>query len=225
MVFRRSLQALFAVGMMVTTAAAGDPCCGAAAEAGCDAQPVTVEKVVCVPEWVTEKKMVTTTEYTQEQRTKTVTCYRRVAETKEVACQVTVMVPETRTKTVTCTVCKPVHETKTCTYQVRVPTYKDVEQTYTCRVPVYTLVDKTYTVMVPTTEKRTGTRKVCKVVQTTENKTVTVDEGHYETQMVEVPCSTKGERGGLLARCRQRRACGGCGDVTSALERLRRCAQ
>ena len=43
--------------------------------------------------------------------------------------------------------------------------YKDVEQTYTCRVPVYKLVDKTYTVMVPTTEKRTGTRKVCKVVQ------------------------------------------------------------
>ncbi len=84
MLFRRSLQALFAVGLMVTTASAGDSCCGAPVEPGCDAQPVMVEKVVCVPEWVTEKRIVTTTEYTQEQRTKTVTCCKRVAETKEV---------------------------------------------------------------------------------------------------------------------------------------------
>ena len=120
------------------------------------------------------------------------------------------MVPEIRTKTVTYTVCKPVYETKTCDYQVRVPAYKDVEQTYTCRVPVYNLVDKTYTVMVPTTETRTGTRKVCKVVQATEMRTVTVDEGHYETQMVEVPCATVA----VVPACwpvAVLRRCGGCG--------------
>ncbi|MHB0955312.1 MAG: hypothetical protein ACYC0X_02930 [Pirellulaceae bacterium] len=210
MLVRRFLHATLLVSMMVTSATADDGCCEAAVEPGCEAQPVMVEKVVCVPEWVTEKRMVTTTEYTQEQRTRTVTCYKRVAATREVPYQVTVMVPEARTRTVNYTVCKPVYETKTAEYQVRVPMYKDVEQTYTCRVPVYKLVDRTYTVMVPSVERRTGTRQVCKVVQTTENRTVTVDEGHYETQMIEVPCSTDTRRGGFLARCRLRRGCGGC---------------
>lgn len=207
----RSLQVLLALALLVATASAGDPGCGAVVEPGCDAQPIMVQKVVCVPEWVTEKRVVTTTEYAQEPCTKTITCYKRVAETKNITEEVCVMVPEVRTKTVTCTVCKPVYKTKTCQYQVCVPTYRDVPQTYTCSVPVYDLVDKTYTVMVPTTETRTGVRKVCKVEQSTEMRTVTVDEGQYVTETVEVPCTTVC-RVGLLARCRLHRGCGcGCG--------------
>ena len=54
--------------------------------------------------------------------------------------------------------------------------------------------------MVPTQETRQGVRKVCKVVKETEMRTVTCDEGHWETQMVEVPCAPA--RAGLLSRCR-----------------------
>lgn len=229
MSFRRTLEALVAVCMMAVTASAQDCGSQAAAEPGCEAQPVMVEKVVCVPEWVTEKRTITTTEYTQETRTKTITCYKRVAETKNVTEQVCVMVPEVRTKTVTYTVCKPVYETKTCQYQVCVPTYRDVQQTYSCCVPVYNLVDKTYTVMVPTTETRSGVRNVCRVVQETQMRTVTVDEGQYQTQTVEVPC-TPSCGSGMLRHHRMHRCsrcgcrdngcscgcsedCGGCGEA------------
>lgn len=205
---RRSCLALFAIVLMASAVKADDCGCDTAA-APCDAQPVYVEKTVCVPQWVTEKRVVTCTQYVPEQRTKTVTCYKLVPEVKEVTRQCTVMVPEVRTRTVNYTVCKPVYETKTCEYQVRVPVYRDVEQTYTCRVPRYKTVEKTYTAMVPTREKREGVRKVCKVVQETEMRSCTVDEGHWDTQMVEVPCTPAPARTGLLGRCRlfRRTAC------------------
>ena len=169
-----------------------------------------VEKVVCVPEWVTETRTINVTEYKQEQQTKTVTrCKPVMTHQGSHVRSCTVMEPVTKTKTCTYTVCKPVMETKTCDYTVCVPVYKDVEKTYTVWFRRTTTVEKTYTVMVPTTEKRTGTRKVSRTVQETVNKTVTVDEGHWDTQMVEVPCTTSGRggRSGLLAKCRLRRAC------------------
>ncbi len=62
------------------------------------------------------------------------------------------MVPETRTKTCKVTVCTPV--------------WKEVEQQYT--------------VMVPHQEKRQGVRKVCKMEQVKETRTVCKDKGHWE---------------------------------------------
>ena len=43
--------------------------------------------------------------------------------------------------------------------------------------------------MVPHREKREGTRTVCKVVPVTETRTVTCDQGHWETQTTDVPCN------------------------------------
>lgn len=198
MFFCRSSLIFLVVMLMATVVQASAEDCGNAAAAGCEPQPVCVEKTVCVPTWVTEKRTVTCTEYVPEQRTKTITCYKLVPETKEVTRTCTVMVPETRTKTITCTTYKPVYETKTCQYQVRVPVYRTVEQEYTCCVPRRKMVEQTYTVMVPRQETRRGVRKVCKVVKETEMRTVTRDEGHWETRTVEVPCQAA--RGGLLGR-------------------------
>ncbi len=220
MTYGRFFQALMVAALTVASASAQGSDCGVAVESGCEAQPVMVQKVVCVPQWVTEKRLITTTEYRQEPRTQTVTCCKQVIETKYVTEQVCKMVPEVRMRTVTCTVCKPVIQTKTCQSPVCVPVYREVPQTYTCCVPEYRLVDKTYTVMVPTTERRTGVRKVCKIVPRQEMRTVTVDEGQYVTETIEVPCSTVCCVG-FLPRCRLHRcwgcgscasACGGCGD-------------
>ena len=94
MLLRRSHVALLAMVLMANVVKAGDCGCDAAATTGCEAQPVCVEKTVCVPEWVTEKRIVRCTEYVPEQHTKTITCYKLVPEVKEVTRQCTVMVPE-----------------------------------------------------------------------------------------------------------------------------------
>ena len=95
MPLHRSYLSLLAV-MLIASAAIADDCgCETVVAAGCEPQPVCVQKTVCVPQWVTETRTVTCTEYAHEQHTKTVTCYRNVPETKEVTRQCTVMVPET----------------------------------------------------------------------------------------------------------------------------------
>jgi len=48
------------------------------------------------------------------------------------------------------------------------------------------------TVMVPTEEVRKGVRKVCKVVQVKEPRTVTKDLGHWETRWSKCPVATVG---------------------------------
>ncbi len=198
-----------------------DPCavyapCGGSVVCGKSAGPVYVEKTVMVPTWVNETRTVMCTEYQQQQRARTFTVYRQVPETKQVEQTYTVMVPEVHTKTVEYTVNVPVTEERTCQVQVCVPVWEEVERQYTVRVPrwreverevtvcvpVTSQVEQTYTVMVPHQEVRTGTRSVCRCVPVTETRTITCDRGHWETQVVEVPCTT----------CCYRRGCGkGCG--------------
>ena len=148
--------------------------CAPATCAPATCAPTYVEKTVCVPTWVMETRTVDVIECTTEQRQKTCTVYRQVPETKTIETQCTVMVPETRTKT--------------CNYTVCTPVWRDVE--------------KQYTVMVPHKETRQGTRKVCKMEQVTETRTVCKDQGHWEEQVVEVPCSCTKYRS-----CRARRGC------------------
>jgi len=137
-------------------------------------EPTYVERTICVPTWVTETRTVDVIECTTEERQRTCTVYKRVPETKTIETQCTVMVPETRTKT--------------CNYTVCTPVWKEVEQEYT--------------VMVPHQETRQGTRKVCKMEQVTETRTVCKDKGHWEEQVVEVLCSYTKHRS-----CRARRGC------------------
>jgi hypothetical protein len=127
-------------------------------------------------------------EYNQEQRQRTYTVYKCVPETREVERSCTVLVPEKRVQTVQTQVCKPVVKEVTREYQVCVPEWRDVE--------------RQYTVMVPHQEIRQGVRKVCQMVQEEVVQRVTVDRGHWETRVVEVPCGSC---------CVIRRGCGGCG--------------
>jgi hypothetical protein len=145
-----------------------------------------VQKTVYTPQWVTETRKVMVTEYVQEQRETTRTVYRCVPEQHQVQRTSVVMVPEVRTKTVPVTYCKPV--------------YRQVERQYTVQVPQWTQQEREYTVMVPHVETRQGVRQVCNWVEEEVTKTVTRDHGHWETQMVQVPCYT-----GL--RCFRRSAC------------------
>ena len=175
-----------------------------------------------VPEWGTETRIVNATEYRTESRDRTITVNRQVAETQQRTQTYTVMVPQTRTRTVSYTVSKPVYETQSVNYTVNVPVWNDVakeytvqvpyteniERSYTVSVPVWSDVEKSYTVMVPHTETRQATRTVCRRVAETSTRTVTRDQGHWETQMVEVACN-----GGSSSY-------GGCGSGCGQLRRL-----
>jgi hypothetical protein len=157
-------------------AACGTACCPPKADCCQPACQQYVTRTVCVPEWVTEVRTVRAVEYTTEERQETCTVYKRVPETKTIQTECTVMVPETRTKTCKVTVCTPV--------------WKEVEQQYT--------------VMVPHQEKRQGVRKVCKMEQVKQTRTVCKDKGHWEEQVVEVaPASAKA----CASPCTARRAC------------------
>jgi hypothetical protein len=139
---------------------------------GCEVE--YVEKTICCPTWVTETRTVKCCEYRQEMREREVTVCQRIPETKMVKKTVCQMVPETRYRT--------------CCYTVSKPILKEVEVQVCVSVPVWREVQRTCCVMVPHQEKRTGTRTVCKCVPVVEKKTCTVDEGHWEEKMVEVPC-------------------------------------
>ncbi len=211
MSLKRFLSGPMALGLTLM-AIVGAPR-AAAADPGCGCDPVVapcshscVQKVVMVPQWTTEKRIVTCTQYVPQVREQLVTRYKRVTETQQVERQYTVMVQQPQTRSVTQTVYKPVYETKTRQCQVQVPVWTEQEQQYTCQVPVYETVDKQYTVMVPHQEKRAGTRKVCKIVPVQEVRKVTCDEGHWDSQMVEVPC-----RGGCCRVCGRRCRFSGCG--------------
>jgi hypothetical protein len=117
---------------------------------------------------------------------------------KEVQRCCIVMVPEQRVHKVQHAVCKPV-----C---------KEVEHTYTVCVPVWKEVEQQYTVMVPHQEQRQGVRRVCRMIEEEVEQTVCVDRGHWETQMVEVPCYS--HRGCWRGR-RCGHGCGGCGGCGS----------
>jgi hypothetical protein len=149
-----------------------------------------VEKTVYRPQWVTETRTVTVTQYVQEQREGIRTVYRCVPEQYEVQRSCTVTVSEVRTKTVPVKHCKPV--------------YRQVERQYAVQVPHWVQQEQQYTVMVPHVETRQGVRNVCRWVEEEVTKTVQRDHGHWEVQMVQVPCYS-GSR-----CCRRRMWCDPC---------------
>lgn len=211
MSLRTSILSFLVSAFLATAASASGGWCNLPGCSSCKtATPVMVEKTVLVPTYVTEKRIVHETKYRTENRIKTVTVQVCKPRLEERTRTYTVLVPEKRTKTVNYVVCKPVWETKTREfvvqipvwneveekYTVKVPVWKNVEQTYTVKVPVWTEQEREYTVLVPILEKRSATRTVTKCVPTSEKRTVRCDQGHWETQIVEVPC---------------RSSCGGCG--------------
>ncbi len=151
--------------------------------------PHTVQKTVYTPQWVTETRKVMVTRYVHEEREGVKTVMRCVPEQREVQRSCTVMVPERRTKTVPVTQYRPVH--------------RQVEQQYAVRVPEWTQREVQYTVMVSHVEARQGVRQVTQWVEEEVVKTVHRDHGHWEVQMVQVPCYSK-------RLCRRRACCDPC---------------
>ena len=149
-----------------------------------------VQKTVYTPQWTTETRTINVTEYVQQQKETTRTVYRCVPETQQIQRHCVVMVPEVRTKVVPVTYCKPV-----C---------RQVERQVTVQVPTWTQQERQYTVMVPHLETRQGVRQVCKWVEEPVTQTVQKDCGHWDVQMVQVPCHTK--------RWCCRRGCASCCD-------------
>jgi hypothetical protein len=141
-----------------------------------------VEKTIMVPTYETVTRTIQVTECRPETRERTYTVMRRVPKTETVTRNYTVMVPQQQTRTVNYTVCKPVYTNETVQY----------------------------TVQVPYTEAREATRRICRRVPTTLTRTITVDEGHWETQ-APVACDTGGDDcAGYASNCGD---CGnGCGN-------------
>ena len=135
-----------------------------------------VQKTVYKPQWVTEARRVVVTECVPEQREVIQTVHRYVPEPHQVERRSIVMVPQTHTKTVPMTYYRPVA--------------REVERQYTVQVPHWTQVEREYTVMVPELQTRQGVRQVCHWVEEQVPQTVYRDHGHWEVQMVKVPCRT-----------------------------------
>ena len=190
----RMFSLSFALLLPLVTAGAAWAGCGSCCPTT-TCEPTYVEKTICVPTLVTETRTVNVIECTVEERQRTCTVYRRVPEMKTVETQCTVMVPQV--------------QTKTCNYTVCTPVWKEVEQQYT--------------VMVPHQETRQCTRKVCKMEKVTQTRTVCKDKGHWEEQVVEVPCSCRKFR-----RCHARHGCcgsacdpcGGCCGTTTCTKKV-----
>ena len=126
----------------------------------------------------------------------------QVPYTEQVEQPYTVMVPTYEDRTVEYTVMVPYSEEATRTYTVMVPSYSEKTVPYQVQVPYTENVEQQYTVMVPSTEERQATRCVTRRVAQTTMRHVTVNTGHWETQMVQVPCG-----GGCAAGC----GCDACG--------------
>ncbi len=96
-----------------------------------------VEQTVMQPVFVRTKRKVQTVEYRDEQRRRVVQVKKPVYETKSVTREITVMVPEQRTRTETYTVCKPVTKQNECGCCVTelVHEQKSREVPYTVCVP------------------------------------------------------------------------------------------
>lgn len=149
-----------------TTAAADDSSCESCA-------PKMIERMVLVPRMTVEKRLMPCVEYTTEARTKTFTVMHAFPEKKSITRQVTVMVPETRTRTENYTVCKPVPSCDPC------GPCKYEQETKQREVQ--------YTVCVPHTKEVTCEVTICRMVP--EEKTVTFDAcvSHIVQKPVDVP--------------------------------------
>jgi hypothetical protein len=201
------------VGMLLSCTFAHADCgsCGQDACGGCES-PVSCNdcgadgscgtRTVYRREYVTEMREVTCTEYRHEKQEKTYTVMTRVPRVDEVTRMVTVCVPQKRTRVVEYTVMKEIEEPKTVEVTVMAPYTEEVEQTcYVC-VPVTEEKTCTYTVMEPYTVEVEKTRLVTKRIPETGVRDVRVCGGHWENEMVEVPCGPCGGCNG----------CGSCGE-------------
>jgi hypothetical protein len=175
------------------------------------ATPQMVTRTIYVPEYTTEKRVVRETVCKPVQKERVVTVMQCVPETKMVEQAYTAIEKRQQTRTVRYTVQKPVFETQTRQIQVQVPVWETKQVDYQVSVPVRREVEKTFVVNVPYQEQRQGTKTVCRMVPVKEMRTVTCDNGRWETQSCEVPCnSCSGRRGWFRGGCED--DC--CGTVT-----------
>jgi hypothetical protein len=163
-------------------------------ESSCEQEsPPFVEHQVRIPQWTTETRTITVVECRPEIRTRTISSMRRIPYTEAVTRSHLVMTPEPRHRTVE----------------------------YTVRKPVWETVSKSYAVFVPHRVEREGTRTVCRMVPTTEERVDWEDHGHWEesdqlhSTDSPVACadceeSRYGRRGGLFARRRPTNSCADC---------------
>ncbi len=192
---------------------ASSPTCAAPAPVCLDTGPQTQMHVVLVPTYVTEKQSVCTTEYREEQRQRVVPGYKTVNVSEERVRVTMIPVSKTETKTIEYTVQVPVQSTQTKTYKMKVPVWTEEQEKYTVQVPVLKEIQEQYCVSVPvlqevpftycvnvpypvtnTVNKTVSTavpvmktRTVSYCVPTTKTKTVSVDRGHWENRVEQVP--------------------------------------
>ena len=162
------------------------PCSTCSACDDCTAKTAyqEVEKTVMVPTIVTETRKIAVTKYRNEERTRNYTVMKNVPETKTREISKTEMIPEVRTRTIEFTERKAVTTDKEINYTVQVPQTLTKTLRWTVRLPVRTAREVSYTINVPSLEARTGTRKVCRYVPVTKTRSITEDQGHWETQAV-----------------------------------------
>jgi hypothetical protein len=187
--------------------------CAAPAPICLDTGPVKEMHVVLMPTYVTEKQSVCATEYRDEQRQRVVCGYKTVNVVEERVRVLTVPVSKTETKTVEYTVQVPVESTQEKTYKMKVPVWTTENETYNVKVPRLKEIQEQYCVQVPvlqdvpfnycvnvpypvtSTVNRTvstvvpvvKTRTVSYCVPVTKTKTVSVDRGHWENRVEQVP--------------------------------------
>ncbi|MCC7084557.1 MAG: hypothetical protein IT427_06080 [Pirellulales bacterium] len=113
------------------------PCCGYRA----------VEQTVLQPVFVHSKRKVQVVEYRAESRRRIVRVQKPVYESKMVEREITVLVPERRTRTETYTVCKPVIKQDECGCCVT----KYIQEQKTCEVPYIACVPTKKSISVPVT--------------------------------------------------------------------------
>jgi hypothetical protein len=172
--------------------------------------PAMVESTAWVPTYSTEKRTVTVTQWTAEPRTYKYTVMKPVYEKQTVKQSYTVLEQREEKRTVNFVVHKPVYETHSQKVMVSVPAIETRQQQFQVQVPVWKQVEQTYQVMMPYHETHQAVRKVVHCIPVKVKRQVTVDAGHWATQMVEVACNSCGHGGGLFG-CHGWSGCGSCG--------------
>lgn len=167
--------------------------CGVGGSVGFDdtacapCEPIQWQEVECqvmVPQTTYETRKIVTTEYRTEMQERTVTRYKSVP--RELTRQVnyTVCDPVVRERDVNYVTCRPVWEEKQVPYTYMVPVYEQKQATRTVMDPVWEDVQRSFTVMIPEVRWHTGTRMVCRMEPVTTSRTICVDRGHWETEVI-----------------------------------------
>jgi hypothetical protein len=185
----------------------------AAPALSCLGGPTTELQIVLTSAPAIEKRTVCSTEYRDEIRSRVIAGFKTIPVTEERMRVSTVMTPVTETKMVeytsqvavqgeeskTYTIKVPVWEDQEEAYTIKVPVLKEIEEQYTVKVPVLRDVPFTFTVNIPQPITRTVNRTVSNVVPVVKTRavsvcvpqtvarTVSVDRGHWENQLVEGP--------------------------------------